>query len=114
MEMLVLVLNRPEYLEEILQGFLSCGISGATVIDSTGMGRTLCDKVPIFGGLRSMLQGCRPNNLTIFTVVKNAETRQKAVDVIHQILGDLSKPNTGFLFSVPVVMAEGFAEPLND
>lgn len=114
MEMLVLVLNQPEYLEDILQGFLSCGIRGATVIDSTGMGRTLCDKVPIFGGIRSMLQGCRPNNLTIFTVLKDSEMRQKAVDVIHRVLGDLQKPNTGFLFSVPVITAEGFAGPLDE
>jgi nitrogen regulatory protein P-II 1 len=112
MELLVFVLNQPEYLEEILEGFLRIGIRGATVIDSTGMGRTLCDRVPIFGGIRSIIQGCRPNNLTIFTVVRSFEMRDKAVGVITEIMGDLSRPNAGFLFCVPVSMASGFAEKL--
>ncbi|MBS4031329.1 MAG: hypothetical protein KGZ63_07920 [Clostridiales bacterium] len=112
MELLVFVLNQPEYLDEILEGFLRADIRGATVIDSTGMGRTLCDKVPIFGGIRSLIQGCRPNNLTIFTVVRDKEKRDMAITVIEDVLGNLDRPNTGFLFCVPVSMARGFAEAL--
>jgi len=114
MELLVFVLNKPEFLDEILEGFLKVGLHGATIIDSTGMGRTLCDKVPIFGGLRSIVQGCRPNTLTIFTVVPDITLRTKAVNVIEEIIGDLKEPNTGFLFCVPVSMSSAFAEPLNN
>lgn len=113
MEALVLVLNQPEHLDDILKGFLRVGIRGATIIESTGMGRTLCEKVPIFGGIRNIIQGCRPNNLTVFTVVRNQDARDQAVRVIKEVLGDLSRPNTGFLFAVPVSMAHGFAEPLD-
>jgi nitrogen regulatory protein PII len=112
MELLIVILNQPEYLNDILEGFLYEGISGATVIETTGMGRTLCDKVPIFGGIRSIIQGCRPNNLTIFTVLRSEDKRNKAIKVIEEHLGDISKPNTGFYFTVPVSMARGFAEPL--
>ena len=112
MELLVLVLNKPEMLDELLEGFLRVDVRGATVIDSTGMGRTLCDKVPIFGGIRTMLQGCRPNNLTIFTVVRSQEKRDKAIEVVEKVIGDLKEPNTGFLFCVPVSCAFGFAEAL--
>lgn len=108
MELLVFVLNQPDYLDEILEGFLEAGVQGATVIDSTGMGRTLCEKVPFFGGLRTMIQGCRPNNLTIFTVIPETGIKEKAVNAIEAVLGDLSEPNTGFLFTVPVGMALGF------
>ena len=114
MELIVFVLNQPEYLDEILEGFLRIGVRGATVIDSTGMGRALCDKVPIFGGIRSMIQGCRPNNQTIFTVVRSEEMRKKVINEIKTVLGDLQKPNTGFLFCVPVTCAEGFAELLDN
>jgi len=41
MYLFVLVLNRVELLEEILERLLRAGIPGATIIDSTGMGRTL-------------------------------------------------------------------------
>ncbi len=114
MELLVFILNQPEYLDEVLEGFLSVGISGATVIDSTGMGRTLCDKVPIFGGIRGMIQGCRPNNLTILTVVRNKDERDQAIKVIEGTLGDLSQPNAGFFFCLPVSMAKGFAKSLTE
>lgn len=114
MELLVFVLNKPEFLNELLEGFLRIDIRGATVIDSTGMGRTLCEKVPIFGGIRSMIQGCRPNNLTIFTVVRSEEKRNMAIQVIEDVVGDLSRPNTGFLFCVPVTCAHGFADALEE
>ena len=69
MELLVFVLNKPEYLDEILEALLRVDVRGATVLESTGMGRTLCEKVPIFGGIRSIIQGCRPNNLDRKSVV---------------------------------------------
>lgn len=112
MELLILILNQPDYLNDIMEGFLEEGISGATVIETTGMGRTLCDKVPLFGGIRAMIQGCRPNNLTIFTVLRSEEERNQAIGVIEKHLGDISKPNTGFYFTVPVSMARGFAKQL--
>ena len=114
MELLVFVLNKPEYLDEILEALLRVDVRGATVLESTGMGRTLCEKVPIFGGIRSIIQGCRPNNLTIFTVVRSPQKRDKAIAVIEEVMGDLSQPNTGFLFSVPVSSALGFAEALGE
>ncbi|HHX74556.1 MAG TPA: hypothetical protein GX699_06605 [Firmicutes bacterium] len=114
MELLVLVLNQPEHLDAILEGFLQAGLSGATVLESTGMGRTLCDKVPVFGGLRNLIRGCRPDNVTVFTVIGSVEKRQKAVKVIEDILGDLDRPNTGLYFTVPVSMVRGLAEPLTE
>ena len=85
MELLVLVLNQPERLEEILEGFLHEGISGATVLESTGMGRELCEKTPLFGGIRHLIQGCRPHNVTVFTVVRTEEERNKAIKLFIMI-----------------------------
>ncbi|NLP37707.1 MAG: hypothetical protein GX357_08655 [Firmicutes bacterium] len=112
MELLVLVLNQPERLEEILEGFLHEGISGATVLESTGMGRELCDTAPFFGGIRQLIQGCRPHNVTVFTVVRSEEERKKAIKVIDEVIGDVSKPNAGIYFTVPVTSVNGLMEPL--
>ena len=40
MRLLVVVLNKTEYLEEVLEAFLELGVSGATLINSVGMGST--------------------------------------------------------------------------
>jgi nitrogen regulatory protein P-II 1 len=41
MRLLVAVINDPEKLDETLSGFLELGITGATVLNSEGMGRVL-------------------------------------------------------------------------
>ena len=52
MTLLVFILNNPEVLEEVLEGYLEVGITGATVIDSLGMGHILATEVPIFAGFQ--------------------------------------------------------------
>ena len=52
--LMVVVLNKEEYLDEVLSGFVEIGIGGATILDSTGMGRILTQDIPIFAGLQGI------------------------------------------------------------
>ena len=70
MQLFVMVLNREELLEEILTLFVEIGVK-ATIIDSTGMGKVLVERVPIFAGFKDLLQGGKPHNKTIFSVVSD-------------------------------------------
>lgn len=110
MQILVLVLNKTDKLEDILREFLEAGIKGATVIDSMGMVKALYqdnnDDLPLFGTLRMMMNESRPFNKTIFTVL-NDEKISTAIEAIKRVLGDLSKPDVGVLFTLPVGYAEG-------
>lgn len=106
MKLLILILNKVEKLEEVLEGFIEIGISGATVIDSVGMGHIISEEVPIFAGLRFMFTGSKPHNKTIFSVIRN-EKEEPAVQLLEKILGDLNKPGTGILFIIPVDRVEG-------
>jgi nitrogen regulatory protein P-II 1 len=114
MEMLVIVLNHTEELERVLEGLLEAGVRGATIIESSGMGRTLCTKVPLFGGIRNLFDDCRPNNVTIFSVIKDKTKLQRAMDSVKKIVGDLEQPGAGFMFVVPVTEAYGFAPDLHE
>lgn len=114
MHMLVLVLNETGELERVLEGLLHVGVRGATVIESSGMGRTLCTKVPLFGGMRNLFEGCRPNNVTIISVIKDEGKLVRAKNKVMEILGDLERPGAGFMFVVPVIEAYGFAPELNE
>ena len=100
--LLVLVLNKEEYLEKILERFLAVGISGATIIDSAGMGRTLmCSDIPIFGGLSRMFDNCHPSNKTIFSVIRTDETLKDATKAVEEII-DIDDPGVGILFTIPL------------
>jgi len=113
MQMLIFVLNNINYLEEIMNEFTKSGIKGATVIDSTGMAKVLnhfsSDEVPIFGSLKMLMNEKRPFNKTIFTVIKDSQV-QTAVGAIERIVGDLSKPDVGIVFTIPVNFVEGIVK----
>lgn len=108
MQMLVLVLNNESYLEDLLNELEKKGIKGATIIDSTGMGRVLHsnDDIPIFGGIKFLMNDKRPFNKTIFTVIKDNQV-EIATKAVKDVVGDLNEPGTGILFTVPVSYCEG-------
>ncbi|KYH34174.1 hypothetical protein CLTEP_18880 [Clostridium tepidiprofundi DSM 19306] len=111
--MLIFVLNNINYLEEIMNEFTKSGIKGATIIDSTGMAKVLnhfsSGEVPIFGSLKMLMNEKRPFNKTIFTVIKDSQV-QTAVSAIERIVGDLSKPDVGIVFTIPVNFVEGIVK----
>ena len=45
----------------------------------------------------------------ILVVLKDEEIKG-AIDIIHEVSGDLKLPNTGILFTVPVTRWEGVCE----
>jgi nitrogen regulatory protein P-II 1 len=103
----VFVLNREELLEEVLEAFLEAQVPGATVLDSEGMGRLLTYEVPLFAGFKEFMKGNKPYNRTIFSVVDRDEKVPKLESLLEGVCGDLSRPGTGILFTLPVDYARG-------
>lgn len=105
MYLIVLVLNKVELLEKVLESLSRVGVPGATILDSTGMGRALSESVPesIFTGLRTIFQYSRPHNKTIISVIESRESKDKAIDAIKAVLGDMSRPGIGIMFTIPLL-----------
>ena len=99
MKLAVLILNKEEELENLLEGFIEIGISGSTIIDSIGMGHILSSEIPIFAGLRFMFAGSRPYNKTILSVIKENKV-PPLKKLIKKILGPLDKSGNGILFFI--------------
>ena len=105
MNILFLVLNKTEYLDEILDKFVEVGVKGATILDSQGMGSALSSgekSTPFFGGLKALLDNTRPYNKTVFTVIEDEETLNNAVKEVKKILGNINEPGAGLMFTLPV------------
>ena len=106
MYVLIVVLNAIDYLEDILSGFLDQGISGATILDSQGMGRAIVDgehnSIPLFGALLSLLADSHPYSKTIFTVLEDEEMVDKAVEAVQKGVFDLADSDIGFMFTLPI------------
>lgn len=109
MQLLLIVLNKTEKLDELLESLIKQGISGATILNSVGMIRELSrnnEYFPIIGSLRYLIDPERTESKTIFLVLKD-EQIEKAKEIIRKTVGDLSKPDTAIVFTLPVLSAEG-------
>jgi len=109
MQLLVLVLNQVDKLDELLKAFVNEGITGATIINSTGMIKELAGHMeyqPIFGSHWFNIDHDRKESKTLFMALSEEQVK-KARQIICQVVGDLSEPNTGVLFTLPLISSEG-------
>ena len=109
MKLLVLILNKVDVLEELLTEMANAHIVGATILNSTGMVHTLSnydEEISFMGSLRAILNPGREESKTIMAVLKN-EQIETAIAVIERVVGDLSKEDTGVVFTVPVDYQKG-------
>ena len=112
MQVFFFVLNRTELLEHLLEEFAAHGMTGATVLDSKGMARILLgseEDVPVFYGLRAILEPERRSSKTIFCVLPD-EKVQVARDIVNQVTGGLDTPDSGIMFAIPATFVEGLGK----
>ncbi|MCL7926439.1 MAG: hypothetical protein M8860_08230 [marine benthic group bacterium] len=114
MEMLIAVINDVELMDEVLAGFLELGITGATVLDSEGMGRVLSHDIPIFAGLQTLISRSRPQNQTLFSVIDEPEKVDQAIALLQDVCGRFEDPATGIAITLPVNRVVGLAPELGD
>ena len=107
MHLLIAVVNQEEKLEEVLSGFLEIGITGATVVNSEGMGRLLSSEVPIFAGLEAFAHRTRPRNQMLFSVIAEDEKVDRALRLLQEVCGSFDEPARGIAFTVPVTRVIG-------
>lgn len=110
MQALVIVLNEVEYLNDVLTALRDAGVKGATILDSVGFGRTgfqAQQYLPLIAGLMKGVETARPHNRTVFSVIDDDSVAELAIAGVEKVLGDLSKPGKGIMFTVPVSRAFG-------
>jgi nitrogen regulatory protein P-II 1 len=112
--MIFFVLDDANRTEEILEAWNEVGIPGATVLESTGMGRLidagLRDDTPLMPSLRDFFRSSGSHNRTLFSIIEDKDKVPDILKATEEVIGDLSKPNTGVLFVLPVAEAYGLVK----
>lgn len=106
MFMIMFVLDDIQFTDAILESWSTIGISGATIIESSGLHRRLNKRVPMryaFNASPSVETG----NLTFFVMVETDKMVKDCLESIERIVGDLNLPNTGVFSSWPVSTVKG-------
>lgn len=114
MQLLIAVINEEEKLDAILSGLVELGVTGATIINSEGMGRVLAHDIPIFAGLDALITRSRPQNQTIFSVIREEDKVDAVIALLQEICGDFENPATGIVFTVPVSRVVGLSPELGE
>jgi len=101
MKLAIVFLHKSEYLEELLSMFLEIGVTGATVIDSVGMGHIISENVPIFAGLREAFVGSSPRNKVILIVTEGGLVKTIA-EAVDEVCNQESSRASSFVITLPI------------
>ena len=114
MYMVMYVLNDPNRLDEVLDAWEAVGVSGVTIVESTGIQRrrhTQRARIPLRFGFECLAQDRLEGHYTLFAIVANEEMEHKCITAVESVVGDLSSPNTGVLASWELASVRGVPKP---
>ncbi len=112
MFMILFVLHDPEKLDEILTAWEDAGVSGVTILPSTGLKRhqsksALRDDLPLIPSLDDIMEHMVNLNRTLFTMVKDQAVVDRIIAATEDVVGNLDTPNTGILAVFPIAQVYG-------
>jgi len=115
--LILFVLHDPEKLESLLAAWEEAGVSGVTVLQSTGMGRirqnqALREDMPMMPSLEDFFPSPEDSGRTIFSIVRDQATVEKVVAATVRVVGELNQPNTGLLIVLPTDAVYGLEKRL--
>jgi nitrogen regulatory protein PII len=112
MYMILFVLHDPARLKEVLNTWHETGVSGITILPSSGFKRLqksaiFRDDMPLMPNLDDLFQYEEALNRTLMTIVPSDEMVDKVVNATQELIGDLNLPNTGILAVIPIARVYG-------
>ena len=109
MFIIMFVLDDPKKLDAVLEAWEQAGITGVTIIDSTGFQRHKKQnkRIPMRFAFQPVVLEGEEGNLTLFTIVREKSLVEKAILATENIVGNLDDPNTGVLAAWPLSHVKG-------
>jgi nitrogen regulatory protein PII len=111
MYMVMLVLDNPQQLDDVLQAWQDVGITGATIAESTGAHRRNVKRIGgrYFMGL-AQPTAIEEGHYTLFVIVSNEQQVKGCLAAAEGVTGNLDEPNTGIFAAWQLDMVKGVPE----
>ena len=111
-ELLVIILDDLDRLPQLLEALRNAEVPGCTLLDSIGGYRasSWLDEIGL-SGITKMFGSSELKRRTILSIVER-EKIDSAIAAAEQSVGGFGRPNSGILFTIPVVRALGASKAL--
>jgi hypothetical protein len=112
MHIVMLVLNQPERLDEVLDAWRASGVTGVTIFESTGIQRrqNQRERIPMRYAFEPLPVGGESGHYTLFTIVPGPDAARACLAAAEAIIGDLDEPHTGVLAAWPLELVKGVGD----
>jgi hypothetical protein len=110
MYMVMLVLDDPNTLDEVLNAWEAIGVSGSTIVESTGINRRRMARqagTAFMAGINRLIGSEEEGHLTLFVIVPGEAQARACLEAVEGVVGDLDNPNTGVLAAWPLAFVKG-------
>ena len=114
MHMVMFVLDDPNHLDDVLAAWENLGVSGITIIESTGISRHWQSRMagqPFMAGINRLMHSDYEGHFTLFTIVKGEEAVRNCITAAEAIVGNLNEPKTGVIAAWRVEITKGVPDP---
>lgn len=110
MYMVMFVLDDPNQLDAVLDAWEASGVSGVTIIESTGINRRRRARqvgTAFMSGMNRIIGDTQESHYTLYVIVPEASQVQTCITAAEEVVGDLQQPNTGVLAAWELTTARG-------
>ena len=106
--LLLVILNDPSVLPNLLEVWQKIGVPGPTILKSVGghASRTWLDRVGL-GSPNKLFEAKENQTRTVISVFEDEELQAQVIAEAEQIVGGFDTPNSGVVFVLPVSHAIG-------
>ncbi|MHA2601019.1 MAG: hypothetical protein AM324_002675 [Candidatus Thorarchaeota archaeon SMTZ1-83] len=102
MYLLIIILNKEEYLDDVLSVLIEMGITDVTIVDTQSLEMALAYRVPIFAGLKFQLGGRTPYSKTIFALADDKNTGKEIIELLKEVGIDLEEKGVARIVTIAV------------
>ena len=113
MYMVMLVLDDTGHLDAVLDAWCGVGVSGATIVESTGVNRRQAARRRVYAryNFENLSVSDEGGNYTLFAIVPDEAIARACLAAAEGVIGDLGGANTGVLAAWPLTVVKGVPVP---
>lgn len=111
MQLVILIIHNKNHMDSILVEMMNSGIKGGSLLECEGALQALNHRgitpPPAFGSLREYLNPENEERNKMLICAMSDENVAVTRNIANEITGGLEHPNTGVMFCLPLLSADG-------